>query len=177
MAIFKPTTQPDPKSPWSFSLIGRKRTVKVTIDYEDLDRICLYRWNLHAVDGRNYVQAIDGNRRHLRLHRLIMNAPPGMDVDHIDGDGLNNRKSNLRICTRSQNLQNQKPRGGTSAYKGVCWCKTVNLWRAYIRKDGKRSYIGYFKDEMKAASAYDRTAKSLFGEFARVNFPAVKEAA
>ena len=100
------------------------------------------------------------------LHRLIMNAPKNLSIDHINGDSLDNRKSNLRLCTRSQNCQNRaklkKPT--LSIYKGVQpWFKK---WRVIVRK----KHVGMFKTEIEAAKAYDKKAKELFGEFARTNF-------
>ena len=101
-----------------------------------------------------------------------MNAPKGMVVDHIDGNGLNNRKSNLRICTKAQNVHNSRPRTNTSSkYKGVFWNKANKKWSATIHKGDKWTYIGGFDDEKEAARAYDRKAAEFFGEFAYLNFP------
>lgn len=106
------------------------------------------------------------------LHRLIMNAPPGVDVDHIDGNTLNNLRSNLRLATRSQNNANQhRRRGGYSQYKGVTFDKNRGLWRAQIKVGGKHIDLGSFRDEIEAARAYDVAALAHFGEFANVNFP------
>lgn len=105
------------------------------------------------------------------MHRVIMGEPRGLVVDHIDGNSLNNRRSNLRVCTVSQNHQNQRFRGGLSRYKGVCFLKKINKWRANIGFDGRRMHIGCFDNEVDAAKAYDRKAGELFGEFAYLNFP------
>lgn len=98
-------------------------------------------------------------------------------ASHIDGNGLNNQRYNLRICTKQENLRNQKPiRGGSSKFKGVYLSKAYpkygikSVWRANIGKDGKAIFLGGFENEIDAAKAYDRAALKYFGEFARVNF-------
>jgi hypothetical protein len=107
------------------------------------------------------------------LHRLIMGfGPSDPRVDHIDGDGLNNRRSNLREATQGQNNANQRPQvGKSSRYKGVSWFKPAKMWRAYIKVGGVISWLGYFHDEKEAAKAYDEAAVEAWGEFARPNFP------
>ncbi|MHC4574071.1 MAG: HNH endonuclease [Planctomycetota bacterium] len=105
------------------------------------------------------------------MHREICCAPRGVVVDHIDGNGLNNRKSNLRLCTVRQNLWNRRPAGGTSLYKGVCWRAEKKKWAARITCRDRRHHLGYFDTEMEAADAYDKKAAALFGEFAYLNFP------
>lgn len=109
--------------------------------------------------------------KHVYMHREIMNAPSGMDVDHINGNTLDNRKENLRICTRSQNKMNTSRRkGNTSGYKGVCFDNTNKKWLATITINGKLKHIGLFQDAKSAAIAYDKKAKELFGDFAKLNF-------
>jgi hypothetical protein len=109
--------------------------------------------------------------RDILMHREISKAAPGTMVDHKDGDGLNNRRSNLRLATDSQNQWNRKSkRAGTySRYKGVSWYKAYGTWMAEICKDGVRTYLGQFASEVEAAKAYDRAALEAFGEFAHVN--------
>jgi hypothetical protein len=102
------------------------------------------------------------------MHRLIMNAPIGYDVDHINHNGLDNRRCNLRVCTRTQNQANSKPRKKSSKYKGVSWSNSENKWRAFIRINGKGKTIGRFDSELDAAEAYNNEAKKCFGEFAYV---------
>ena len=104
------------------------------------------------------------------MHRVIMN-PGSLCTDHIDGDGFNNQRENLRICTHTQNGMNQTIKGGTSQYKGVYYNKNAKKWQSGIRKDRKTFYLGYFHDEAEAAKAYDEAAKELFGQYAKLNFP------
>lgn len=110
------------------------------------------------------------NRYFIRMHRFLTEVPYGMDVDHINGDKIDNRMSNLRICTRSENLMNSKKRNGCrSKYKGVGFSKVSNKWRAYIQKNGRSMHLGLFINEEEAARAYNEAAKKHFGEFARLN--------
>ena len=92
-----------------------------------------------------------------------------------DGDGLDNRRCNLRVCTRSQNNMNERPRGGTSEFKGVSWDNAISKWRPRIKHNGKQCYLGIFTDEIDAALAYDEAARIYFGPFARANFPQTGE--
>lgn len=120
----------------------------------------------------------NGKRRTLLMHRVILNAPDGMDTDHRDGNGLNNLEKNLRLCTTSENCRNsyKQNRKTYSRYKGVTWRKDrkSRKWQVQIRitKDGKKiKYnLGNFGSERKAAKAYDAKAKELFGEYAKLNF-------
>jgi len=144
------------------------------VDAEDYDRLVKYKWHTNQ-DGNNfyaYTFLSKGNKKkRVFMHRLIMNAPKGLFIDHIDGNGLNNRKCNLRLCTPAQNVQNSRPRSNTSSkYKGVFWNKTNKKWIATIHKGDNRIYLGGFDDEIEAALAYDRKAAELFGEFAYLNF-------
>ncbi len=108
------------------------------------------------------------NGRTIEMHRQILNAPAGLLCDHKNHNGLDNRRANLRLCTPSQNSQNQLPRAGfSSIYKGVS--REKNKWRADIRLNGRPIFIGYFDDQIDAAIAYDDMAIELFGEFACLN--------
>ncbi|MGA1567624.1 MAG: AP2 domain-containing protein [Methylophilaceae bacterium] len=106
----------------------------------------------------------------LLLHRTILNPSKEKIIDHIDHNGLNNRRENLRICTVTQNAANQRKRKGSSNFKGVYWNKRDQVWRAGIGYKGKDLHLGHFKDELEAAKAYDKAAKDLWGEFANLNF-------
>lgn len=116
-----------------------------------------------------------GRSKNFRFHREIMNAPPDVQIDHISGNGLDNRKRNLRYATRSQNQRNKHPRDNCSSkYMGVSWCKRRNKWKAIIQSDKKVTNIGRFDTEIEAAMAYDEYAIRLHGDFARLNFPKKK---
>ena len=103
------------------------------------------------------------------MHGLIMPAPDGQFVDHINGNGLDNRRENLRLVTHQQNSFNQKHHGGSSKFKGVSIDRISGSWRAYITVDGKRKHLGRHGTEIDAAKAYDMAAKEFFGEYAKLN--------
>ena len=110
------------------------------------------------------------NRSSLRLHRLLMGSPTGLDIDHINGNKLDNRIKNLRITTRSQNLQNQRiDRHHTkSGIRGVAWFSRDSKWRAYVNKDGKQHHLGYFESLEDAAQAA-RCGREKFHPFCNEN--------
>ena len=147
------------------------------VDPEDYDALSKYKW--YAVKrGRQYyavakVGTKKGGHRQkkVRMHRLIMKAPKGKVVDHINHNGLDNRKANLRLATAQQNTWNKRKQKGnySSQYKGVHWVKSENKWRSRITCNGKVIFIGRFDDEKAAAMAYDAKAKELFGEYASLN--------
>lgn len=119
-----------------------------------------------------------GKQRNIQMHRSIierMNGEPigkGVEVDHINMDGLDNRRENLRLVTRGQNNANKKSsRNSRSKYKGVSWHKARRKWQATTRFREERFHLGYFSTEEEAAKAYDAKAEELFGKFARLNFP------
>lgn len=108
------------------------------------------------------------------MHRMIMGLESGdkREVDHINGDGLDNRKENLRICTKAQNAWNQGPRSGKkyrTGYKGITFDKSKNRWMALIQKNRKNYYIGSYQNPCEAALAYNKKATELFGEYAYLN--------
>lgn len=118
---------------------------------------------------RNWLSELTGKRTVLLMHRFITTAPANKEVDHIDGDRLNNRRENLRLCSHEQNMHNQKSQTGASRYKGVAQTSDSQTWRAYISKDGSQIYLGSFATEIEAALTYNTAAVQLFGEFARLN--------
>ncbi len=140
-------------------------------DYEELSR---HKWSAFKSGKTWYARRGFGPRSHQKqvyMHQQILNPPPGLQCDHINGDGLDNRRCNLRVCTQSQNQHNRRLQGGTSEFKGVHWYKAQNKWRAKITHNGKRYHLGAFPDETDAARAYDNAAREFFGKFARPNFP------
>ena len=134
-------------------------------DYEELSR---YKWHISDKGGRLYAYRTEKGKK-TAMHRQILNAPSGMYCDHINHNGLDNRKANLRLCTPQQNAYNRRPFAGTSKYKGVHWDRQRRKWRARIRHNGKLIHIGYFDYEADAVIAYDDYAIELFGEFAYLN--------
>ena len=103
------------------------------------------------------------------MHRLLLSAKKGSYIDHINGNKLDNRRSNLRICTQQQNVHNSIGRKGTSKYKGVSWDKRRNKWKAIIGHNYKRIELGRFNTEEQAAKAYNKKAKELHREYAFLN--------
>lgn len=136
--------------------------LKARVDREDFARVSAFKWS--TASKRYARRSVNG--RHVYLHRFIVSAPKGLDVDHINGDTLDNRRSNLRVCTRRQNLQNMQCKSKSSPYKGVSLDKRINRWRALIRVNGRRMYLGSFATDVEAGRAYKRAAKLHFGEFA-----------
>lgn len=113
--------------------------------------------------------------RPVAMHRVIMERMLGRElvkgetVDHINRNGLDNRRENLRLADHSSNAQNSKRRrDNSSGYKGVCWSKPANRWRAYGKIDGKQKHLGYFDTAAQAYKAYCEFAKEHYGEFARL---------
>jgi hypothetical protein len=131
------------------------------VDDEDYPKVKDSKWFYN----NGYAMSKSTGERVL-LHRFLTNCPKGMQVDHKDGDPLNNRRDNIRICTLAENNRNKKKGKGTSKYKGVAWDKWTNKWLAHI----KNIHIGRFDEEIEAAEAYDLKAKEVFGEYARPNF-------
>ena len=149
------------------------------VDDEYYESLIKHKWCAHkSKNGRvNYADTVirigKGKNTSRGMHQIIMGDNPlKLQIDHIDGDGLNNQRSNLRFCTNAENCRNQKPTIGTfSIYRGVCFDKKRKRWEAQIIKDWKRVHHRTFKNELDAAKQYDIWAKELFGEFARLNFP------
>lgn len=139
------------------------------VDDEDYSLVSGLVWTPEERNDRVYARNI---AQRLYMHRLLLGDPPG-DIDHENRNGLDNRRSNLRLATRSQNNLNSRRIKGSfsSRFKGVSWRKDRQWWIAYITKDGHREEIGHFTDEVVAAKARDARAVELFGEFARLNFP------
>jgi len=147
------------------------------VDPEDYQRINKYRW--YPVKGHNTVYAIrldkwvkGRKRKSYFMHRQIMRVPDGMVCDHINGNGLDNRKANLRPGTYAQNSWNRAKTKvkSYSKYKGVSMRKKDRKWEAQICVNGKRIHLGRFKNQIEAAKAYDAAAKKYHGVFAVLNF-------
>jgi hypothetical protein len=141
------------------------------VDFCDFDRVNQFNWYAarYGRHGQLFYAQREENGTTIKMHRFIIGAP-GIIVDHRDGDGLSNCRSNLRVASNQQNGGNRKkcitPK--TSKFKGVYACR--GKWRASIRLNWKLVHIGYYEDETEAARAYDAKARELFGEFACPNF-------
>lgn len=140
------------------------------VDDEDYEHLIRFKW--HAVEKKNcfYAARKDRQGRTIYMHTVIMETPSGLEVDHRNGEGLDNQRSNLRIGTHQQNLHNTRPgTKNTSGFKGVSWCAYTGRWRVQIRIDNRYRHLGRFDDPILAARAYDEAALELCGEFACTN--------
>ena len=147
---------------------------EIIIDSEDWDKVKKYHWVIGRHPRRNkfYITYKDYiNKTDLKLHRIILNLnDPILQGDHIDGNTLDNRKINLRICNNAENNRNKdKPKSNTSGYKGVSWLNRIDKWRAYINVNKKQIHLGLFDSKDKAAIAYNIAALKYHGEFAKLN--------
>ena len=155
---------------------GKNKGMTALVDDEDFEYLSQFRWYADIQRGSHYAmrwaRLENGKYSNNLMHRELVKCGNGLIIDHIDGNGLNNQKSNLRTCTHSQNLRNTKPkRHGNSKYKGVSWNKSHGVFVAKILINGKNTYIKQSQNEIEVAKAYDKKAKEIFGEFAWLNFP------
>jgi hypothetical protein len=146
------------------------------VDDDDYEVLSQYHWQARKKRNTWYAQrgCIRGGKETTqRMHRAILGLiDPAIFVDHINGDGLDNRRSNLRIATVAQNNHNsRKPRNNRSGFKGVSQRKGFKQWHAYIYVGNSQVHLGFYDDPEFAAMVYDSFAKQLFGEFFRPNFP------
>jgi hypothetical protein len=140
------------------------------VDDEDFDTVAKHKWYCKSNDYAARDARIDGQRIHVYMHRLIMNADVSeMEVDHIDGNPLNNTRANLRLVTSGQNKQNMKPRHGTYKYKGIFKGKRSTRYTATITHNYKRESLGSFKTAKEAAHAYNKAAIEKWGDAAILN--------
>ena len=144
------------------------------VDLEEYEKIIKHHWGIFISKyGAFYVYTYDRSGEKVKtvlLHRYIMNDPKGMIVDHIDGNPLNNLKSNLRVCTVEENSQNRaKNKNNTSGHKGVCWDKSCDKWITYIYIENRCKNLGYYDDYDKAVVAREAAEEKYFGEFNRKN--------
>lgn len=146
---------------------------EAVIDVCDAPLVGQYNWNANVDGGTVYAQRgayADGVQKTTRMHRVLMGEPEGMEVDHRDGNGLNNRRSNLRIATKAQNQQNKgMAKRNSSGFKGVSWAKRERKWQAQIRLNNKNYTIGRYRTPEDAHAAYCEASTRLHGEFARHN--------
>ncbi|HSY52465.1 MAG TPA: HNH endonuclease [Thermoanaerobaculia bacterium] len=165
------------------------RGARAIVDSSDYAMVNAYKWTYKP--GRD--ERDSGYARHnfvlqcggihsVTMGQFLMQAPMGMVVDHINGNGLDNRRMNLRVCTHQENMLNRRVnKNSRSGYKGVQWSEQKQSWQVAVAKGegGKRKvyYGGAFKNPVEAAKAYDKLAVKIQGEFARLNFPGEMKAA
>jgi HNH endonuclease len=143
------------------------------VDDEDFAYLSQFHWFATKGPHTWYARrkkSINGRQLGILMHREILDAPKGILVDHIDHDGLNNQRINLRLCSQAENQHNQRLRCGTSKYKGV-FQRGRGKWHAQLRVNDLRLHLGDHDTEEDAARAYDAKAKEIFGVFAFLNFP------
>lgn len=139
------------------------------VDDSDFEHLSQYRWRYsQGYALRN--ATVNGKEITILMHRVILNLQPGQQADHINGDKLDNRRSNLRAATHADNLRNRPAHGRHSQYKGVCYDITNRRWKYTLQVDNQR-IGGYRSTEIEAARAYDALAIQHHGDFAWLNFP------
>lgn len=141
------------------------------IDDDDAELVSSFRWKV-LKSARNHIYAYGRSTEtgcRILMHRLIMRPPDDMVIDHINGDGLDNRRENLRVCTQSQNLGNSRKTHGVSRHKGVYWNKEHEAFHAQIGDCSATKFLGHYASEDDAAIAYNLAAKEKWGEFALLN--------
>ena len=149
-------------------LIELTKNQNAIIDAEDLEKLSSFHWQAQHTRTKKGFYAVrnDGNdskgvRLKVKMHRQIIDCPCGYEVDHINGNTLDNRKSNLRICSHMENIQSQKSRGGKSQYRGIT-LHINNLWRARITVNYKRIHLGLFKTEYEAHLSHEEARKKYY---------------
>lgn len=152
------------------------------VDDEDFDRVAAFRWQAFLIGSKGSpeqqkwyacrrVRLADGRRSNQLMHRFILDDCSAPHIDHANGNGLDNRRANLRPCTAKENNRNRVVQRASSRYKGVHWHCQGQKWCAQIRVDGKKKHLGLFASETQAATAYDDAAIYHFGDYARLNLP------
>ena len=153
--------------PLGYKLIPLSSGHFAKVDNEDFDFLSRFAWQYSKGYAKNDLFGL--------MHRHILPADKSLQVDHINRDGLDNRRKNLRIAKPYENASNQRGRDGYSKYKGVCWSKAAKKWVAYITSRGVTKHIGCFLTEQEAAQARDKRALELHGDFAYINLQTIKE--
>lgn len=144
------------------------------VDNEDYEYLNQWKWHASSsgyASRSKYIGKVPGKNfnKAILMHRLICSTPEDMQTDHIDGNKLNNTRSNLRNVTVSQNQMNSVRKNGNSQYKGVCFHKRDEKFQTNINIGSKQIFVGSYKDEKIAAMAYNLAAIKYFGKFARIN--------
>lgn len=141
---------------------------------EDYEWVSPFHWQAHSKGGPIYASRRESipPRKHIEMHRFILQAPEGTHVDHINNNTLDNRRENLRLCSHNENMYNRRMlKSNKSGYRGVSKPSDSKKWVATISAGGNQYYLGCFDDPIEAAKVRDAKAQELHGEFARLNFP------
>lgn len=145
------------------------------IDAADFDLVSRYKWRAFCSRGNWYAQTdlsrSGGRRKTVFMHRLLLGVDGNYKVDHRDGDGLNNRRKNIRCATEAQNQMNRKARYGASRFKGVSYNAHTRMWLARIVYSQQTACLGHYVTDAMAGLAYDLAAERLFRTFANLNHP------
>ena len=147
------------------------------VDPDDYPRLSKYKWRICKTKGKNVLYAErstrlpNGKYSRVLMHRQLIHVPEGFVIDHINRNGLDNRKANLRPATIAQNAWNSRKRKNRFGYKGVWFAKDKGKFRAAVWHNNKREYLGYFNSPRQAAKVYDHAARKFHKEFAVLNFP------
>lgn len=167
---------------YAFRRIPLTKGQYAIVDPEDYERLAQHKWHASSERRTFYasraVRGKDGKYHHLGMHREVLPVAQGLFVDHINHNGWDNRKANLRLATRTQNVRNSVKRtreGWVSQYKGIAWRSKSQLWEALICVNYDHIFLGSFRTEIEAARAYDRAALRYHGEFASLNFPRTRD--
>lgn len=159
----------DFKQPEDYKIIPLSKGKFAMVDNEDFDRVKDICW---SINSKGYATS----RNHNELHKFLMQTPEGLFTDHINGDRLDNRRSNLRICTNQENCWNSKINSNnTTGYKGVSLNNTKTKFKSSISKNKIQYHLGFYNTAEEASIVYDLKALELFGEFAYLNHPEKKE--
>ncbi len=156
-------------------IIKLTKGMSTVVDDEDFLDLHQFSWYVLGHPGKEYAARYGGTTEkgtiHLRMHRLILDAPQNMEVDHINGNRLDNRRCNLRLATRSENGRNRGKNKSISSskFKGVTYHSRDQCWQAYIIVNKQKYHLGYFKSEIEAACAYNKAATQMHGAFAKLN--------
>lgn len=157
--------------------IPLSRGLTTIVDDQDYEKLSKYKWSAQPMRKKGIgwyavrtAKDSCGKYITVRMHRAILNMPLGATTDHKNGDGLDNRRANLRVCNSIQNACNrEKSRNTSSRFKGVTWDKLRQKWAAQVVRKGKKHFLGRFIDECQAAQAYNEYVSTHYGEFARLN--------
>lgn len=147
----------------------------ILVDPEDYQRLSQYKWYVLHSGRRSYAirnAVIDGKHTTVSMHREILGFPKDRQIDHINRNGLDNRRENLRVVGPTENCINRDySRRNKSGYRGVSWYEPLGKWRAKVTTNNKSRHLGYFADLEEAARAYDQAAIAHHGPLAQLNFP------